>query len=146
MDLFGMTVIFFTCNLNAVHSPMFQVIFGDEHIDFKARFPFIVEYNEKAQRLVKDPVAAADFFEFSINCIFKYLFGWDFNTQESSVEGGILGHLKAWYDVNELTERGGLHAHIWIWLCGALNPLQMHWQLASLYYGTILGSSGQSPS
>jgi hypothetical protein len=104
MGLFGMPVIFFTCNPNAIHSPMFQVIFGDEHVDLKARFPFLVEYNERAQRLAQDPVAAADFFEFSINCIFKYLFGWDFNTQESLVEGGILGHLKAWYDVNELMD------------------------------------------
>ena len=36
---------------------------------------------------------------------------------------GILGHLKAWYDVNELTERGGLHAHMLIWLHGFLTGI-----------------------
>ncbi|KAJ7737666.1 hypothetical protein B0H16DRAFT_1325742, partial [Mycena metata] len=62
MGLFGMPIIFFTYNPNAVHSAMFQVIFGDDHVDLKARFPTLVEYNERVRRLAKDPVAAADFF------------------------------------------------------------------------------------
>lgn len=89
MGYFGMPVLFFTCNPNAVHSPLFQVIYGDKSVDLSTRFPTLVSYNERALRLAEDPVAAADFFEFSFKCIFEYLFGWDFVRSCSKRAGGI---------------------------------------------------------
>jgi len=59
---------------------------------------------ERALRLAKDPLAASDFFDFSINTNFKHLFGWDFTKKESKFNGGILGNLKAWTGTVELTE------------------------------------------
>jgi len=89
--LFGMPILFLTVNPNPSHSPMFQVIFGDQTINLDDRFPVLVSCTECALRLAKDPVAAADFFDFSIHCLFEFLFGWDFVKGKSSVEGGILG-------------------------------------------------------
>ena len=87
---FGMPILFLTANPNPTHSPIFQVIFGDQTINLDDRFPVLVSCTECALRLAKGPVAAADFFDFSIQCLFDFLFGWDFVKGKSSVEGGIL--------------------------------------------------------
>jgi hypothetical protein len=79
--------------------------------------------------LAKDPVAAADFFEFCVTCVFEYLFGWDYAARKSTDRGGILGHLRAFYSTSEFTERGSPHAHFLIWIFGALNPNDIHRQL-----------------
>jgi len=126
---FGLPHIYFTANPSATHSPIFQVIFGDKTVDLSKRFPQLVSSRERALRLAQDTVAAADFFQFSIKCIFKYLFGWNYNTQSSTKEGGILGHLKAFYGTAELTERGNFHGHFLLWLLGGLNPTELHRQL-----------------
>jgi hypothetical protein len=59
-----------TINPNASHSPLFQVLYGDESVDLLDQFPEIVSPRERAIRLACDPVAGADFFELSIECIF----------------------------------------------------------------------------
>ncbi|KAG1765856.1 hypothetical protein EV702DRAFT_924236, partial [Suillus placidus] len=82
---FGMPHVFFTCNPNASHSPIFQVMYGDETVDLTARYP----------------VAAADFFQYSVTSLFAHLFGWDYSSQCSTVAGGILGHLEAFYSTCE---------------------------------------------
>ena len=126
---FSLPHIYFTFNPSATHSPIFQVMFGDQSIDLTSRLPFLVPSNERAQRLAKDPVAAADFFEFCVSCVFEYLFGWDYGARKSKKRGGILGHLRAFYGTSEFTERGSLHAHFLIWLIGASNPDDIHHRL-----------------
>ena len=123
---FGLPHIYITLNPNAAHSPIFQVMFGDENIDLTKRFPMLVSARERAIRLAKDPVAGADFFNFCITCIFQYLFGWDYDKQQSSPSGGILGKLEAFYGSSEFTERGMLHGHFLLWLLGGLNPSDVH--------------------
>ena len=83
--LFGMPILFLTANPNPSHSPMFQVIFGDQTINLDDRFPVLVSRTDCALRLAKDPVAAADFIYFYIQCLFEFLFGWDFVKGKSSV-------------------------------------------------------------
>ncbi|KAG1876576.1 hypothetical protein DFJ58DRAFT_649719, partial [Suillus subalutaceus] len=73
-----------------------------------------------------DPVAAADFFEFSFKCLFRDLFSWDFDHGRSCEAGGILGHIRAFYGTLEFTERGALHGHFLIWLEGGVNPSEFH--------------------
>ena len=104
-------------------------MFGDHSVDLTSRFPFLVPSTERALRLAKDPVAAADFFQFCVTCVFEYLFGWDYVAGKSSDRGGILGHLRAFYGTCEFTERGSLHAHFLIWLIGASNPNEIHSRL-----------------
>ncbi|KAF5362237.1 hypothetical protein D9756_001995 [Leucocoprinus leucothites] len=81
---------------------------------------------ERALRLAKDTVAAANFFEFTIHNLFEHLLGWDYNAHTSSEKDGILRHLAAFYGTGEFTERGCLHGHFLIWLAGGLNPSDIH--------------------
>ncbi|KAG2112595.1 uncharacterized protein F5147DRAFT_572188, partial [Suillus discolor] len=98
---FGLPHIFFTFNPCAAHSPIFQVIYGDKSVDLSSRFPTMPTGPERAARLARDPVAAADFFEFSFKCLFRDLFGWDFDHERSSESGGILGRIRAFYGTTE---------------------------------------------
>lgn len=126
---FGLPHLYCTFNPSATHSPIFQVMFGDQTVDLSSRFPQLVPSAERARRIAKDPVAAADFFEFCVTCIFKYLFGWDYNTRKLTRRGGILGHLRAFYGSSELTDRGAFHGHFLIWLLGGCNPQEIHRRL-----------------
>ncbi|KAE9392547.1 hypothetical protein BT96DRAFT_959311 [Gymnopus androsaceus JB14] len=74
---FGLPQLFLTLNPSAIHNPVFQVIY------------------ECAYRVAKDPVAAADFFKFMIETIFRNLFGWNYKKGQSNENGGIFGHLRA---------------------------------------------------
>jgi len=126
---FGLPHIFLTFNPSAAHSPIFQVMFGDSSVDLSQRLPCMPSSSVRALRLAQDPVAAADFFEFSFQCLFRYLLGWDFDTCQCTAKGGILGHMRAFYGTTEFTERGGLHGHFLIWLDGGINPAQLHERL-----------------
>jgi hypothetical protein len=126
-----MPQLYFTANPSARHSPIFQIMYGDTNVDLTKRFPQLVPSREWAVRLANDPVAAADFFDFSIKCIFEFLFGWDYQKKCFKPEGGILGHLRAFYGVAELTERANFHDHFLLWLTGAINPSQLHKRLAA---------------
>jgi len=128
---FGLPHIFFTFNPSAAHSPIFQVMFGDKTIDLSSRFTKIVSGRERALRLAKDPVAAADFFEFCVKSLFQFLLGWDYSTCSSTDEGGILGKLLAFYGTTEFTERGQHHGHFLLWLLGGLNPADLHAKLTN---------------
>src|SRR5882672_7541057 len=86
--LFGLPHIYITLNPCAAHSRIFQVIFGDESIDLSLCYPTMVNAMERALRLAKYPVAASDFFKFSIKAIFEHLFGWDFIKKDSKLNGG----------------------------------------------------------
>jgi hypothetical protein len=76
MGYFCLPHLYLTLNPNASHSPIFQVIYGDDMVDLSSRYPALVESAERAIRLASDPVAGADFFDFSIKSIFEHLLGW----------------------------------------------------------------------
>jgi len=126
MGYFGLPHLYMTLNPNASHSPIFQVMYGDEAVDLSARYPELIQPAQRAIRLAQDPVAAADFFEFSIENIFRHLLGWDYEKQRSTETGGIFGRLRAYYGTAEFTERGQLHGHFLLWLDGGLNPSDVH--------------------
>ncbi|SJL16370.1 uncharacterized protein ARMOST_19892 [Armillaria ostoyae] len=123
---FGIPHIFFTANPAPQHSPLFQLMCGDVSIDLDKCFPKMVDSVKRAMQLANDPVAALDFFNFSCKAMIQYLFGWDFKKRRLTKEGGIIGHLKAFYGTNELTERGSYHVHFLMILMGGLNPTELH--------------------
>ena len=122
--LFGLPHIYLTMNPATAHSPVLQVFFGDTLVDLTQRFPSMPLPGVRAKRIAKDPVAAADFFVFSIKMFLKHLLGYDYDTHTSV--GGILGHIKCFYGKSECTMRGCLHGHFVIWLLGGLNPRDLH--------------------
>ena len=42
-------IFFFTFNLSVIHSPIFQVMYGDEMIDLTERYPCLVSVSERAK-------------------------------------------------------------------------------------------------
>ncbi|KAI5987249.1 hypothetical protein EDD15DRAFT_2120356, partial [Pisolithus albus] len=98
---FGLPHLFFTFNPSVAHSPIFQVMYGDLNVDLSQRFPKLVSARERAIRLAHDPVAAANFFEFSVTCCFQYLLGWDYGRRQSTACGGLFGRLRAFYGTSE---------------------------------------------
>jgi len=129
---FGLPHIFFTFNPSLAHSPIFQVMFSNKTVDLSERFPVMPVGCERTLILAQDPVATADFFEFSFRALFHFLLGWDFNLGCSVADGGIFGFICAFYGTSEFTERGLLHGHFLIWLEGGLNPLAIHDCLCAL--------------
>ncbi|THU95727.1 hypothetical protein K435DRAFT_665847 [Dendrothele bispora CBS 962.96] len=107
----GLPQLFFTFNPCAVHSPIFQVIYGDTSVDLNQMYPKLVPRHVRAYRLAQYPVAGAKFFEFSFQAAFQYLLGWDFEKVCSTDQGGVLGKLRAFFGNTELTERGEFHIH-----------------------------------
>ena len=63
---FGLPHLFFTFNPSPAHSPIFQVMFSNSTVDLSERFPHLVDARQRAVRLAQDPVAAVDFFDFSV--------------------------------------------------------------------------------
>ncbi|KAG1733184.1 uncharacterized protein EDB91DRAFT_1001485, partial [Suillus paluster] len=98
---FGLPHVFLTFNPSAAHSPIFQVMYGDHSVDLSEHFPRMPAGRVRALRLAQDPVAAADFYEFSFKCLFRFLLGWDFEQEQSIKDGGILGHIRAFYGTTE---------------------------------------------
>ena len=126
MGYFGLPHLYITLNPNASHSPIFQVIWGDSTVDLDVRFPDLVDAAKRGIRVASDPVAGADFFQFSLDCFFARLMGWDKDQNCSTAKGGIFGKLRAYYGSAEFTNRGFLHGHFLLWLCGGLNPSDVH--------------------
>ncbi|KAG2737789.1 hypothetical protein P692DRAFT_201732591, partial [Suillus brevipes Sb2] len=98
---FGLPHVFLTFNPSAAHSPIFQVIYGDNSVDLSERFPRMPVGRMRAVRLAHDPISAAEFYEFSFRCLFRFLLGWDFDREQSVQGGGILGHIRAFYGTTE---------------------------------------------
>ncbi|KAG2143482.1 uncharacterized protein EDB93DRAFT_1042447, partial [Suillus bovinus] len=98
---FGLPHLSFTFNPSAVHSPVFQVMYGDHTVDLSQQFLSLVCGCERALHLAQDPVAAADFFEFMWCTCFEHLLGWDFEKQQSSIKGGLFGRIRAFYGSSE---------------------------------------------
>ncbi|KAG1781433.1 hypothetical protein EV702DRAFT_962091, partial [Suillus placidus] len=89
---FGLPHIFFMFNPSPAHSLIFQVMFGDKSVDLSTCLPVMPTLH-----LAQDPVAAANFFEFSYRTLFQHLFGWDFASNRSTPNGGILGFIRVFY-------------------------------------------------
>ncbi|KZS93687.1 hypothetical protein SISNIDRAFT_396662, partial [Sistotremastrum niveocremeum HHB9708] len=93
---FGIPAIYITMNPTPVHSPIFQAYIGNEKINLFERYPILPKRKVRAVSIAEDPVAAADFFEHTVQCFLQHMLGWDPVTRKSKPEGGILGHMKAY--------------------------------------------------
>ncbi|KAK0215909.1 hypothetical protein EDD85DRAFT_782365 [Armillaria nabsnona] len=127
---FSISHLFFMANPNPLHSPLFQLMWGDKMVNLNARMLEMVESIKRGMHLAEDPVAALDFFNFSVCCVMEYLFGWDFEKRRSTEKGGLLGHIRSFYGMGELTEWGMYHMHFLITLYGGLIPADIHKKMA----------------
>ncbi|KAJ3554886.1 hypothetical protein NP233_g12332 [Leucocoprinus birnbaumii] len=114
-----------------IPGPIFMVMCGDSSIDLFSQFLVLPPAHERALMLAKDPVAAANFFEFAVRSMFEYLLGWDYENGASSEGGGIFGRVEAFAGTSEFTEWGCLHGHFLVWLARGLNPTDIYEWLES---------------
>ncbi|PBK86473.1 hypothetical protein ARMGADRAFT_1035639 [Armillaria gallica] len=116
--------------LSQVKTIAMKLMWGDEMINLDAHMLEMVESIKRGMHLAEDPVAALDFFNFSVHCIMEYLFGWDFEKKRSTEKGSLLDHIRSFYSIGELTEWGMYHMHFLITLYGGSNPVDVHKKMA----------------
>ncbi|KAI0084698.1 hypothetical protein BDY19DRAFT_898004, partial [Irpex rosettiformis] len=59
------------------------------------------------------------------------LLGYDIKGGKSTPEGGVLGHVKAYFGCVEAQGRGSLHCHMVIWLQGGISPDDIRHRIVS---------------
>ena len=109
---FGMSAYFITVSPSNIHSPIVLFLAGEE-IDLDDLLPDdLPSSHRRAQIAAEDPVSVARFFNIVIDAFTKYLLGYN------QPNGGILGHVAAYYGCIEEQGTGTLHIHMLVWLDG----------------------------
>ncbi|KAF8068637.1 hypothetical protein FPV67DRAFT_1414668, partial [Lyophyllum atratum] len=80
----------------------------------------IPNYWDQSILVANNPVVAVQFFYTYISAFLETLVG--FKGHNANMDGGVLGVCKGYYVVVENQGRGTLHAHMMLFLEGALNP------------------------
>ena len=101
--------VWWTNNITEMNDPHFLLVIGYS----KAKIS--VSKSVQAKLSALDPFAAAEWFSRYNNFIILHLFGYDIS-RKRAVRRGILGEGIAAAAANECTARGGLHAHMLVWL------------------------------
>ncbi|KJA28681.1 hypothetical protein HYPSUDRAFT_128517, partial [Hypholoma sublateritium FD-334 SS-4] len=117
----GLPSFYLTLNPADVHNPIVRLLSGAEiNVDH------IIESLESSktkteQRLLvaKNPVVAAEFFNLYMTKFCELILGYCAENEVN--EGGVLGHVSAYYGCVEAQGRGSLHCHMLVWISGALN-------------------------
>lgn len=78
--------------------------------------PDILGEDERNYLISRNPVAAARFFHFMVECFIKHVLCWD------SEDPGWFGHSKGYYGTVEQQGRLTLHLHLLLWIENALSP------------------------
>ena len=116
----GLPGFYITINPADVFSPLvkFLAVFD---IDIANLLPEQVpDYWEQTHLVAQNPAIAAKFFNIYMKAFISAIFGYD--TDNKNNDGGILGHVKAYYGCVEAQGRGTLRCHMMIWVEGGLNP------------------------
>src|SRR6185312_9772531 len=126
IPMFGPPTFFFTVNPSDLNHPLMMYLSG---CDVPLRFsdpdnPRMPDYFQRAVRVARDPVAAAQFFHYTIQAFIDCLLGSDHDIDNRKPEQrlGIFGNCVAHYIGKECQNRGSLHAHGVAWISGALHP------------------------
>ena len=108
-----------TINPSDLHDPIAQV-FAGEDIDLNNFIRHAgPNKDQRATNIAGDPVAASQFFHFTVKTILEKLFQvWVVGNRVKSGMG-ILGRISAYFGVIESQGRGTLHIHMLLWLMNA---------------------------
>lgn len=119
----GLPSFYLTVNPADVDNPIVSFLAGDE-IDLDKLLPDDTPSSNWNQSVLvaRNPCVASKFFNLYMKAFIKVLLGFDPKVRSYTDEGGVFGHVKAYYGCVEAQGRGSLHCHMVIWLEGALNP------------------------
>ena len=116
----GLPSFYITINPADVFNPLVKFLAGFD-IDIDNLLPLQVpDYWEQTHLVAQNPAIAARFFNIYMKAFISAILGY--NTDNKNNDGGILGHVKAYYGCVEAQGRGTLHCHMMIWVEGGLNP------------------------
>jgi hypothetical protein len=73
---------------------------------------------EIAKTVYEHPFEAAEYFTRIVEIFFHDVCGWDMHARRPLKDGGLFGHVKAFFGNPETAGRGGLHLHLLLWLHG----------------------------
>jgi hypothetical protein len=82
----------------------------------EARIPSATEMKKAA---MMDDCASARLFMRTVDAFIEHILGIDPKTSQSSADGGLFGHTKAYFGMVETQGRVTLHIHFLVWLFGA---------------------------
>ena len=80
-------------------------------------------HSERAELFAKDPVAAAQYYNIVLNAFCDHLLAYN---QEN---GGLFGHVSAYYGITEEQLSGTLHNHLLVWLHNNISPSELREQI-----------------
>ncbi|KAJ3009702.1 hypothetical protein NUW54_g2705 [Trametes sanguinea] len=121
----GMPSFFITINPADTYNPVVRFLAGED-IDVDRILPSQpYDYWKQSILVAKNPVVAATFFNVYMKAFISALLGFDPKDNDRTLEGGILGVVKAYYGCVEAQGRGTLHCHMLVWVEGSLNPSAM---------------------
>ena len=119
---------FITVNPADTRNPIVKFLAGND-IDVDALLPEQVPNPwEQSILIAKNPVIASHFFDIYLKVFISTILGYD--VTRKSLNGGVLGLVKAHYGCVEAQGRGTLHCHMLVWLEGALNPNEIRDRIA----------------
>merc|ERR1712121_459497 len=107
MIKYGTPALWITISPAGSHSPIFLRLAGHD-----VNLLEIPSHTERAKLFANDPVAAALYYNTVLNAFCEYLLGYN------QPDGGIFGHVSAYYGMTEEQGTGTLHNHMLVWLYG----------------------------
>ena len=105
MVKYGTPTLWITISPAGSHSPIFLRL-----ADHDVNLLQVPSHTERAKLFANDPVAAASYYDTVLNAFCEYLLGYN------QPNGGIFGHVSAYYGMTEEQGTGTLHNHMLVWL------------------------------
>ena len=109
----GKSTLFVTFTPDDKHAFIIHVLNGGNSAATQVP-PLLIRHARASEK----PGAMALYHDHIVNVIIRYVLGWDRKKCKTLVKGGMFGHVKAFFGVNESQKRLALHAHVLVWLYG----------------------------
>lgn len=117
----GLPTFYLTINPADIHNPLVKLLAGND-IDIDSLLPSEIPQGlDQTFLIAKNPSLAAEFFNMYMKKFCKVLLGYVDEDAPVHSDGGVLGHVNAYYSCVEAQGQGSLHCHMMVWIEGSLN-------------------------
>ncbi|KAJ3538306.1 hypothetical protein NM688_g6538 [Phlebia brevispora] len=121
----GPPSFYITINPADCYNPLVLFLAGKEiDVDQVCARDVCSEFEQTAM-IARNPFIGARFFDNYMRAFIDCLLRYDASEIDVEPEGGVLGHVTAYYGCVESQGRGTLHCHMVVWVEGGMNPEQI---------------------
>ena len=128
-NLFGAPLVFTTANIADSRSPVLNLIYMGATVTswrlLEENAPPMPSAAEMRRRVAKDPVSQAIVFDLMMHLFLEHVLGVSRSTFRDGIAAsgafGAFGPVQAFFGPIETQGRGGLHAHMHVWVLGAVS-------------------------